>query len=69
MDVYEDIKELLKPITDWQKMLKEVLMKTNAKRLNSCTKNRKAITSGLEDLPYFHELLGNTNTHKRWQIS
>ena len=47
MDVYEDTKELLKPITDKQKMLKEVLMKTNTKRLNNFTKNRKAITSGL----------------------
>ena len=64
MDVYEDTKELLKPITDKQKMLKELLMKTNTKRLNNFTKNRKAITSGLEDLPFFHELL-ETPTHTK----
>ena len=53
MDVYEGTTKLLKPITDKQKMLKEVLMKIKTKRLNIFTKNRKAITSGLEDLPFF----------------
>lgn len=55
MDVYEGTTELLKPITrDAQKMLKEVLMKTNTKRWNIFTKNRKAKTSGLK-----------TPTHKK----
>ena len=66
--MYEETTVLLKPITsDVQKMLKEVLMKTNTKRLNIFTKNRKAITSitsGLEDLAFFHELL-ETPTHKK----
>ena len=49
MDVYEGTTELLKPITrDAQKMLKEVSMKTNTKRLNIFTKNRKAKTSGVK---------------------
>lgn len=65
MDVYEGTTELLKPITrDAQKMLKEVSMKTNTKRLNIFTKNRKAKTSGLEELAFFHELL-ETPTHKK----
>ena len=77
MDVYEGTTELLKPITrDAQKMLKEVSMKTNTKRLNIFTKNRKAKTSGVkkkkkkkktsgvEELAFFHELL-ETTTHKK----
>ena len=75
MDVYEGTTELLKPITrDAQKMLKEVSMKTNTKRLNIFTKNRKAKTSGVkkkkkktsgvEELAFFHELL-ETPTHKK----
>ena len=72
MDVYEGTTELLKPITrDAQKMLQEVSMKTNTKRLNIFTKNRKAKTSGVkkktsgvEELAFFHELL-ETPTHKK----
>ena len=67
MDVYEGTTELLKPITrDAQKMLKEVSMKTITKRLNIFTKNRKAKTSGLEELAFFSRITGNTNTQKRW---
>ena len=65
MDVYEGTTELLKPITrDAQKMLNEVSMKTNTKRLNIFTKNRKPKTSGVEELAFFHELL-ETPTHKK----
>ena len=45
-------------------MLKAVLMKIKTKRLNIFTLNRKAITSGLEDLAFFHELLGKQKTKR-----
>ena len=77
MDVYEGTTELLKPITrDAQKMLKEVSMKTNTKRLNIFTKNRKAKTSGVKKKKkknqwcgracIFSRITGNTFTQKRW---
>ena len=78
MDVYEGTTELLKPITrDAQKMLKEVSMKTNTKRLNIFTKNRKAKTSGVKKKKQkknqwcgraciFSRIIGNNYTQKRW---
>ena len=55
-DAYEGITESLKPIIDVEKSVKESIDKKQDELIEQLQKNKKAVTSGLEDIVIYNQL-------------